>query len=151
MSDQYSDTSDDGQSDEDFKNLRAKAKKADVLERENQTLKRDMAFVKAGVPMDDPRMSYFVKGYDGDLEPSAIKQAAIDAGFMPAPTQQVDPVVQQAQAGQAAVMNAASGVVPSFDESAVDFQMEEAYAQGGLEGLSAVAQQYGVTFNTPEI
>lgn len=147
MSDQYDDTTDEDRGDEDFKNLRAKARKADALERENATLKREVAFIKAGVPLDDPKMTYFVKGYDGDLEPQAIKQAAIEAGFMAAPEQVPDPAVQQAQAGQAAVQAAATGAVPSFDEIAIDHQMQQAYAQGGLQGLSDVAQQYGVTFN----
>ena len=148
MSDQYDDTSDNEQGDEDFKNLRAKARRADTLERENAQIKRELAFVKAGVPLDDPKMTYFVKGYDGDLEPQSIKQAAIDAGFMAAPdAPPPDPAVQQAQAGQAAVQAAASGTVPSFDEIAIDHQMEQAYAQGGLEALSDVARQYGVTFN----
>lgn len=151
MSDQFDDTNDEGQSDEDFKNLRAKARKADTLERENAVLKRDMAFVKAGVPMDDPRMSYFVKGYDGDLDPTAIKQAAIDAGFMQAQTAPADPAVEAAQQGQAAMVAASTGTEPSFDEVAIDYQMEQAYAQGGLKALSDVAQQYGVTFNPPEV
>lgn len=147
MSDQYNDTTDNESGDEDFKNLRAKARKADSLERENATLKREVAFIKAGVPLDDPKMTYFVKGYDGDLEPQAIRQAAIDAGFMSAPEQAPDPAVQQVQAGQAAVQAAASGAVPAFDEVAVNYQMEQAYAEGGLKALSDVAQQYGVTFN----
>jgi len=147
MSDQYDDTNENESGDEDFKNLRAKARKADTLERENAQIKRELAFVKAGVPLDDPKMTYFVKGYDGDLEPQAINQAAIEAGFMSAPQQPVDPAVQQAQAGQAAVMAASTGTEPGFDETAIDYQMEQAYAQGGLQGLSDVAQQYGVTFN----
>lgn len=148
MSDQY-DENDDQQDDgnEDFKNLRAKAKKADTYERENVTLKRELAFVKAGVPLDDPKMSYFVRGYDGDLDPQAIKDAAVEAGFMSAPVQQVDPAVEQAKAGQAAVVAAGAGSVPSSDPGSVRHEMEQAYKEGGLEGLSAVTARHGVTFN----
>jgi hypothetical protein len=147
MSDQYiedDDQQDDGN--EDFKNLRAKAKKADAYERENSTLKRELAFVKAGVPLDDPKMSYFVKGYDGELDPQAIKDAAIEAGFMAAPVQQTDPAVEQAKAGQAAAMAAASESRPSSDPNSVRYEMEQAYKEGGLEGLSAVTARHGVTF-----
>ena len=150
MSVQYEDTTDES-GDEDFKNLRAKAKKADQFERENATLKRELAFVKAGVPLDDPKMTYFVKGYDGDLDPHAIKQAAVEAGFMQAPQQQADPAVQAAEQGQAAVMAASTGTEPAFDDRAIDYKMEQAYAEGGLQGLSDVAQQYGVTFNPTPI
>lgn len=151
MSDQYDDTHEDDDRDDDFKNLRAKAKKADILERENAALKREFAFVKAGVPMDDPKMTYFVKGYDGDLEPDAIRAAAIEAGFMAPPQQNVDPAVEQARVGQAAVMAASSGTEVGFDEMSVAYQMEQAYNEGGLEALSGVAQQYGVTFNPTDI
>jgi hypothetical protein len=148
MSAQY-DENDDQQDDgnEDFKNLRAKAKKADTYERENQTLKRELAFVKAGVPMDDPRMIYFVKGYEGELDPQAIKDAAIEAGFMAAPVEQPDPAVAQAQSGQAAVMAASAESKPSGDPSSVRYEMEQAYKENGLEGLSAVTARHGVTFN----
>jgi hypothetical protein len=145
MSDNYNEPSDDG--DEDFKNLRAKAKKADQIERENVSLKRELAFVKAGIPMDDPKVGYFVKGYDGELDPQAIRSAAEEAGFIQAPTQQEDPAVQQAQQGQQRVMAAASGAEPQFDPVGIQFGMEQAVQQGGLEGLSAYTQQYGVTFN----
>jgi hypothetical protein len=149
MSEQYSEIDDNETDDQndDFKNLRAKAKKADSYERENVTLKRELAFVKAGVPLDDPKMSYFVKGYDGELDPQAIKDAAVEAGFMAAPVQQVDPAVEQAKAGQAAVVAAGSESKPSSDPNALRYQMEQAYKEGGLEGLSAVTARHGVTFN----
>lgn len=150
MSDNYNEP-DDGDDAEDFKNLRAKAKKADQIERENASLKRELAFTKAGIPMEDPKMGYFMKGYEGDLDPSAIKQAAIDAGFIAPPQQQQDPVVDQAREGQQRVMAASSGTEPVDDGFGVQFGMDQAYAEGGLEGLSAYAQQYGVTFTSPEI
>ena len=152
MSDQYNDThDDDDRGDEDFKNLRAKARKADQYERELAQAKRELAFVRAGVPLDDPKMTYFVKGYDGDLEPDAIRSAAIEAGFMQAPPAQSDPVVEAAAAGQAAVMAASTGAVTEFDETTIDYMMEQAYQQGGIEALSDVAQQYGVTFQPESI
>ena len=152
MSEQYNEMHDDDeQGNEDFKNLRAKARKADQYEKENSSLKRELAFVKAGIQTDDPKMAYFVKGYDGDLEPQAVRQAAIEAGFIAAPTDEPDPAVLAAQAGQAAVQAASSGTEPQFDERAIDYQMEQAYQQGGLQALSDVAQKYGVTFNPTQV
>jgi hypothetical protein len=147
MAEQYEDDDQQYEGNEDFKNLRAKAKKADAYERELAQAKRELAFVKAGVPLDDPKMTYFVKGYDGDLEPEQIRSAAIDAGFMQAPVVEEDPAVSQAVAGQAAVAAAASGNDPGFDASSVRYQMEQAYEEGGLEALSAVTARHGVTFN----
>ena len=148
MSDNYNEPDDDG--DEDFKNLRAKAKKADQYERENLSLKREMAFVKAGIPMEDPRMGYFVKGYEGDLEPSSIKQAAIDAGFIAAEVV-VDPALDQARAGQQRVLAASSGSAPVDDGAGIAYGMQQAYAEGDLDGLSAYTAQYGITFNPEPI
>lgn len=151
MSDQYDDTDDDRDDNEDFKNLRAKARKADQYERELAQAKRELAFVRAGVPLDDPKMTYFVKGYDGELEPDAIRTAAVEAGFMQAPTVDADPAVEAAAAGQAAVMAASTGAINEFDETTIDYMMEQAYQQGGIEALSDVAQQYGVTFQPETI
>jgi len=145
------DPDDDRDDNEDFRNLRTKAKKFDEVAGERDSLKRENAFLRAGIPIEDPRMAYFVKGYDGDLEPSAIRQAAIDAGFMQAPTPPADPALDQAREGQQRALAASSGTEPIDDPMGVQVGMEEALAQGGLEGLSAFTQQYGVTFQTPEI
>jgi hypothetical protein len=151
MSDQYSndvyDAADDADSEDDFKNLRAKAKKADRLEPEVSALKRENAFLKAGIPMDDPRMGYFLKGYDGELEADSIRQAAIEAGFMEAPPVEVDPAVQQAQQGQQRVVEASAESQPNFDGSSAVWEMQRGYNEGGLEGLAAITERYGVTFN----
>ena len=136
---------------EDFKNLRAKARKATAFEQENNSLKRENAFLKSGIPLDDPKMPYFIKGYEGDLEPEAIKAAAIAAGFITVAAPPVDPAVAQAEQAQQAVMAAATAGVPAFDQNAIDYAMDQAYEQGGLEGLSAVTQQYGVTFGVPPV
>ena len=59
------------------------------LESENAALKaradeasnaaRELAFVRAGVDSADPMAKYFVKAYDGELSPDAIRTAAIEA------------------------------------------------------------------------
>lgn len=51
-------------------------------------LEREHAFVKAGIDVDDSRLKYFVKGYDGELTAEAIRAQATKDGFL---TQQVTP------------------------------------------------------------
>jgi hypothetical protein len=47
--------------------------------------KKELAFAKSGIPLDAPMAKYFIKGYEGELEPDAIRQAALEAGLMQAP------------------------------------------------------------------
>jgi hypothetical protein len=62
------------------------------LEAENKALKeqvaakaeaeRKLAFVEAGIDLSAPGAKYFVKGYDGELSPEAIRQAAEEASLI---------------------------------------------------------------------
>lgn len=52
---------------------------------EAATAKRELAFVKAGVDPSSPMAKYFMKGYDGDLDPDAIRQAAVEAQLISPP------------------------------------------------------------------
>ena len=54
---------------------------------EAEAAKRELAFVKAGVPLDNPVAKYFIKGYDGEITPEAIRAAAEDANLV-TPSQQ---------------------------------------------------------------
>lgn len=49
---------------------------------EAEAAKRELAFVKAGVPMDHPASKYFIKGYDGDFTPEAIRAALEEANLI---------------------------------------------------------------------
>jgi hypothetical protein len=62
--------------------LRLAASKSKKLEQELNELKRELAFAKAGLPMNDPKMNYFIKGYDGEMSAAAIREAALEAGFL---------------------------------------------------------------------
>jgi len=59
----------------EVKTLREKAAEAESLQRE-------LAFSKAGIPMDSPMSKYFVKGYEGEFTPEAIRKAAEEANLM---------------------------------------------------------------------
>lgn len=65
-----------------IRDLEAKAKRADELEAQLAQAQRDAAFIQALGPSTDPRLDYFRRGYQGDVTPDAIRQAATDAGFL---------------------------------------------------------------------
>ena len=150
MSDNYTD--DDFDSDEqsqgdagDIKGLRRAAAGKKKLEQELNELRRELAFAKAGLSLSDPRLKYFVKGYDGDLEPEAIREAAVEAGFLTQQSQGEDSGLAAAAAAQSRVMQASSGV--SFEgltEEAALAQLEAAMEEGGVEAMLDVARQYGI-------
>lgn len=151
MSDNYTDDLDFDNDEEstDIRSLRKAANAAKRLKAENAQMRRELAFAKAGIPLDDPRMNYFVKGYDGELEPDAIRDAATTAGFIAAPAetqnQQESAENQQTAAAQQRVMAASAGAVAEdISEDAAIARMEAAMQEGGIEAMLDVARQYGI-------
>jgi ribosomal protein L12E/L44/L45/RPP1/RPP2 len=150
MSDNYTD--DDFDSDEmsgeagDIKSLRRAANSKKKLEQELNDLKRELAFAKAGLSLEDPKMKYFVKGYEGEMSAEAIREAALEAGFLASQQpQEENPGLAAAGAAQARVMQAASGVAyEGMTEEAAMAQLESAMQEGGIEALLDVARQFGI-------
>lgn len=62
--------------------LEDQAKGRAEAERRAATAERQLAFAQAGIPLNDPKLSYFVRGYEGETTPEAIRQAAVEAGFI---------------------------------------------------------------------
>ena len=52
---------------------------------ESEVAKRELAFVKAGIDPTSPMSKYFVKAYDGELSPEAIREAAVEAQLISPP------------------------------------------------------------------
>ena len=82
------------------KAFEAKAKEAEAAQRE-------LAFVKAGVNPDSAAAKYFVKGYDGELTPEAIRAAAEEANLVSSEKKEVageqqawNRVAQSSRAGE---------------------------------------------------
>lgn len=151
MSDNYTDDYDefDEEANDNLPGLRRAANKAKKLEAENRSLKREIAFARAGIALDDPKMKYFVKGYDGEMEADAIKVAAIEAGFLASSPQAAAPAETPAEPvsieGQDRVMAASAGAVTEdISEMAALSRMEDAMNEGGLEAMLDVARQYGI-------
>lgn len=153
MTDNYNDDfSDDDleqpDSQQDIKSLRRAANQKKKLEAELESAKRELAFARAGLPLDDPRMRYFVKGYDGDMTAEAIREAALEAGFLASQQPQEsgpDPHMQAAAAAQQRVMQASAGATtPDSSEASALAHLEQAMQEGGVEALLEVARQYGI-------
>jgi len=144
MSENYEDDDfDSNEEDNSIPNLRKAASRSKKLEAENQALKRQIAFSKAGISLDDPKMKYFIKGYEGDMESDNIKAAAIEAGFLV----QREPVTdtRSHSEGQQRVMAASAGAIPEdVTEEAALSRMEAAMEEGGMEAFLDVVQQYGI-------
>jgi len=62
-----------------MRQLEKELKAKETALHEAEQIKREYAFMKAGVPMDTPMAKYFVKGYDGEFTPEAIRAAAEEA------------------------------------------------------------------------
>ena len=132
----------------DIKSLRRAASGKKKLEQELNELKRELAFAKAGLAMDDPKLKYFVKGYDGEMTAEAIREAALEAGFIASQSQGEDPGLASAGEAQHRVMSASSGAAyDSVTEEAALAQLEAAMEEGGLEAFLDVARQFGMPTN----
>jgi len=132
----------------DIKSLRRAANGKKQLEKELADLKRKLAFAKAGLPMNDPKMNYFVKGYEGDMTAEAIRQAALESGFLTSQGQEDDSVIDNVAAAQQRVMSASSGVAyEGLSEEAALAQLESAMEEGGMEAMLDVARQFGIPTN----
>lgn len=150
MSDNYTDanldTDDLGeQQNETPKALRDAANRAGKYKSERDSLARENAFLKAGINSEDPRLSYFVKGYDGDLTAEAIRKAAMDAGFINADGAGQNDQTAAYAAAQRRVEQASAGAVTDGQTAQTGLALlEQAMAEGGTERMLEVARQMGL-------
>ena len=130
--------------------LRKATSEKKKAEAEAAQAKREAAFLRAGIDPDNKRMSYFVKGYEGESTAEAIRAAAIEAGFLqpPAPTQE-EVEGQQATEAHARVAALSQGGerAPNANEAAAA-NLKEAFAKGGVDGLSAALAAQGIPMST---
>lgn len=125
---------------QDIKALREAANRSRSLEAEVAALKRENAFRRAGLDPDDKRVSYFVKGYDGDLERDAIVAEAKAAGFLTEPSSSPQ-AQEELSAQQRMAQVSASGQPAGIDKEA---SLEAAMRDGGMEGLTAAVTALGI-------
>lgn len=68
----------------DLKALRERGRRADEAEARAIAAERELAFSRARIDPETPGFTYFVKGYEGDLTPEAIRAAAVEARLVEA-------------------------------------------------------------------
>lgn len=153
MSDNYMDTEIDSEDIDptgdtgDIKSLRRAASGKKKLEEELAQIRRELAFTKAGINSDDPKMRYFIKGYEGDLTAEAVRAAALEAGFI----QSEESSLQQLAQSQDRVISAsAGGISEDATEAAALSRMEAAMQEGGIDAMMDVARQYGIPIGTEQ-
>ena len=156
-SEEYLDDEFDGDDDPgSIKSLRRAANRAKKLEAELNGMKREVAFQRAGLPMEDPRMKYYAEAYRGELDEVSILNAAEVAGFIEFVDDDEEDYeeVQQPQAdfgSQQRVMAASGGgEFEDVTEQAALMRMQEALSQGGTDAFLAVAQELGIPTNNDE-
>jgi len=132
---------------ESASDLRKAARRGAKAAKELEMLRKELAFYKAGISMDDPKMRYFVKGYEGEMTAEAIREAALEAGFIASQQQAEVPTEQQQQvfSAQQRIMaaSAGAGTQDNSEEAALSL-MEQAMEEGGIEAMLDVARQFGM-------
>lgn len=109
-----------------WKQMEQKAKTATEAEQRAQAAERKLAFAEAGLPLTDPKMQYFMRGYEGDLTADAIREKAIADGFLNAVSSSADTEAQTA----ARIDSAATGAQASSTEQDRIAELHAAAAKG---------------------
>ena len=127
--------------------FRREQKARTAAEKAAAEAKRELAFVRAGLDTSkDPRLTYFVKGYDGEVTPEAIRAAAQEAGFIEAPQTGPSPEQQEALSASQRIDAAATGAVPPLAnaDAAALAALDEAYNAAGAAGVLAKLAEFGI-------
>lgn len=122
-----------------MKQLEKEAKELRKQVAEFSVAQRELAFVKAGIDPASPQAKYFVKGYDGDLSPEAIRAAAEEAQLI---TPQI-PVDADKAAWQQTNRVAAGAETASNGPSWIK-RINDASSAEELSAIFAEAQAQGV-------
>jgi hypothetical protein len=101
---------------------------------------RELAFVKAGIDPASPQAKYFVKGYDGELDPEAIRAAAAEAQLI---TPQANPMDADKAAWQQTNRIAAGAETASEGPSWIK-RIRDASSSEEISAIFAEAQAQGV-------
>lgn len=125
-----------------IRSMEKRAKQADEAEKRAAEAERRAAFAEAGIKLSDPKMSYFVKGYDGEMTAEAITAAATEAGFLAPVTSSDDAAINENLAASDRVGAAAAG---GSSSSSQDSKVAELYAAAdkGKDALIAQIKAHG--------
>jgi hypothetical protein len=107
---------------------------------EAEAAQKELAFVKAGIDLTSPMAKYFVKGYDGELSPEAIRQAAEEAQLI---TPQPEVANEDKQAWQTS-NKVAAGAESSTEIPSWTKRINDANSEAELMAVFAEAQAQGI-------
>ena len=127
-----------------MKQLEKEAKELRKQVAEFSATQRELAFVKAGIDPASPQAKYFVKGYDGELTPEAIRAAAAEAQLI---TPQADPLDED-RAGWKQTNRIAAGSETSADGPSWNKRIRDAASEDELMSIFAEAQAQGVNLGS---
>lgn len=126
-------------------NIRAEIKQNRSLRRQlNEQTKRGdeaerkLAFLSAGIDPADAKLSYFVRGYEGELNAEKIREAAVEAGFIEAPASGGGPSPEELAAMQR-MEAAATGAqtLPPDREAELHARLREAKNEREFDAIYA--------------
>lgn len=127
----------------ELRKSRERAKEAEAAKAEVETLKRDLAFTKAGIP-ETGVGALLRKAYDGDTDPDAIRKAAEEYGINTGGTTESapDPVLEELErhrniAGATGTNTSgpspAQELLAAIQAGATEAEVMEAISQMGAE------------------
>lgn len=118
-----------------IRTLEKDAKRARKADEELATLRREFAFVKAGIDPEDPKLKYFAKGYDGEITAEAIRAAATEAGYLTS-----DDTEEAAAHERISQASAGAATQPKVDKVQ---ELLDADRAGGKEAVLAKIREHG--------
>jgi len=122
-----------------MKQLEKEARELRKQVAEFSATQRELAFVKAGIDPASPQAKYFVKGYDGDLTPEAIREAAVEAQLItPLASEDADKQAWK-QSNKIAAGSESAPPPPSWNK-----RISEATSEQEVYDIFAEAQAQGI-------
>jgi hypothetical protein len=137
MADEYEEEGQESEEgNQDIRNLRKAAKERDGLAAQVAAQGRELAFAKAKLDLDDPKLKYFMKGYEGEMTSEAIRAQAEADGFI-APSEKTQQAAAEGNAQQR-IAGASSGAA---DTPSPDFHQLVSEANSVEEVMKLAIQQ----------
>lgn len=122
-----------------MKQLEKEARELRKQVAEFSATQRELAFVKAGIDPASPQAKYFVKGYDGDLTPESIREAAVEAQLItPSVSEDADKQAWK-QSNKIAAGSESAPPPPSWNK-----RISEASSEQEIYDIFAEAQAQGI-------
>lgn len=132
----------------DRRDLRQQVK--DLTERAaaGDSATRRLAFIEAGLDLADPKVSYFAKAYEGELDSESIKAQAIKDGFLEAEEKPDENAEPDDRAALGRVLDASAngqppGKPPSLAQQIADLEAAGKWTEAGRLKRQLAASRNG--------